>query len=227
MKFSHRISVSVVVMAMLLATTSLLAGEKIDTKGTWALQFGLESDVRLTSFQGTTLSLQKVTMGEAVWRMGLGLSLTTQDRETEQSTEDSSYISSSEDNSSSSVSLTIQRLFKLSSSTRIHPYVGIGPLARLNGSSRESDSHNNPTRKQEYDSWSLGARTIFGAEWFVTGYLSLLAEYTLDATFDSSTEKRTTIYLVGNQTTTNTTETRSDGFRVSTGYTHLAVSLYF
>ncbi|MFH2055185.1 MAG: hypothetical protein ABIJ61_04450 [bacterium] len=227
MWFSHRILVGALVAIMVLATAPLLAGEKIDTKGTWALQFGLESDVRLTGFQGTTLSLQKTTMSGAIWRMGLGVSLSNQDRETEQITEDTSYIASTENSNSSSISLTIQRMFKLNSSTKIHPYVGIGPLVKFNHSSSDQGAPNNPTHERTYNSWSVGARTLFGAEWFVTGYLSLLGEYSLDAAFEWSKDSRTTIYEVSNGTTSSTNETRIDGFRVSKGYTYLAVSLYF
>jgi len=97
----------------------------------------------------------------------------------------------------------------------------------LNISSRESGFHSDPTRKQEYNSWSLGARAELGAEWFVTSYLSFLGEYSLDATYDRFTDKRTSIYQAGNLVTTSSTESTTDAFRVSSGYAHLAVSLYF
>ena len=227
MNLSNRILASLALFAMLLATTPLFAGEKIDTKGTWALQFGIESQTRLTSFQGTALSLQKTTMGGAIWRMGLGLNFYVQDRESEYSDEDSSFITSTEENNNTSMSITIQRLFKLSSSTRIQPYVGIGPLVNFSHQKTEQSAPAYPLIKKTRDSWSIGARSVFGAECFITSYLSLLGEYSFDASFNWTKDERVATYDVLGEVETNTSETKTNSFRVSSGYTHLAVSLYF
>jgi hypothetical protein len=227
MKFSKQFSVSLIAIAVVLMTSSLLAGEKINTEGMWALQFGIEAETRLTSFQGTALSLQKTTNAGAIWRMGLGMNFFTQNRESEQSDEDSSYVISTDDNGSTTISFTLQRLFKLSSSTRIHPYVGIGPLVSYSHNSSEHIAPLQPIDERSNDSWALGARTVFGAEWFVTSYLSLLGEYSLDASYGWAKSKHTRTYDTSGGFETFVTETKTNSFKVSPGSTRLAVSLYF
>lgn len=226
MKLPH-LFLACALLVTLILSSSLSAGEKVDVKGKWALQFGIQSDIRLTSFQGNTLSLQKTTMSGTAWRLGLGLNLSTQHREDEDTTPDSSYISNDNDQNTLSLELTVQRLFKLNTSTKIRPYLGVGPLVHFYTSSSDVNAPNNPIRSTDRDSWALGLRGVLGAEWFVTDYLSLLGEYTLDATFDSITEKRTTTYDSGGNTYMTSVEIRTDGFHIGSGYTQLAASLYF
>jgi hypothetical protein len=209
-----------------LTVTAALADEKIDTRGTWALQFSLEHDLRLAPLQGSTLSLQRTTSGGAIWRFGVSSSFSTRDGETEVFDPDTTYVSSSQDNTSIGLNLVAQRLLNLDGSTPIHPYIGVGPLFGFSYGRDETTQSIDVLQERTLSVVSGGLRLGLGAEWFVTSSLSLLGEYSMDVVYEHRKETRELIGPVNTRHPAKT-ETSATTLRATSGYVNLGVSLYF
>jgi len=203
-------------------------GGKVDTNGKWALQFGLQSDVRLTGFNNSSLALQKTTKGGSTWRLGLDFGISTRSQDQSQTTPDTVRAGTSRDDDTESATVVLQKLFRLHTSTPIRPYIAIGPLVGFRHTNNTLDPAQSTTKRENIDNmWMVGARGAVGAEWFVTDYLSLLAEYAGDVSvrWDKSTSKST--YYSADKELVTKEEVKNTYFSLSSGVATLAVSLYF
>lgn len=157
-------------------TNSLLDGSR-------ALIFQMSSDVRLSAFEGSTISLKKHTSASGAWRLGLTLSAYTQNDESDESFVFDTLLNPAardEDRDNLSFSATLERLRYLVPERSISPYYGFGPTVGF-AWSKTTAEYTTPSTLRiqdvEHQSLSVGLRGAVGVEWFPHERLSFLAQY--------------------------------------------------
>ena len=163
-------------------------------KSPWALQFQIDRDFRLSSFQGNVISIKRHFSKKSAVRLDLSLRASVADGDNSSTSESSGTPSSSNKNESNnnneSLNIVMQYLIYPAPEKNIKFYFGAGPAVFLSRSESESinvsefqSSHFNKT---ENSSWSVGVAGITGVEWFTTQNISFLAEYGLSFMYRSS-----------------------------------------
>jgi hypothetical protein len=218
--------------------TQLSAQDKVDPRknslqeGTWALQFTIDRDFQLSSFQGATISLKKHRSDGSAWRLGLGLALAF-DRFEEFSLSKSIGKRDTDENSQA-INIIIQKIVYLDPDASINFFYGYGPKASYSHSnSKRTDTTPPPSiasskREIALHSFSAGISGVVGVEWFATESISILAEYGTILAY--STSKRTsTSRSTSESGTTNisTTDKVSNGFSLSADAVKFSLSAYF
>lgn len=141
--------------------------------GSWSMQFGLQQDLVLTSFQGAIISAKYHTSDRRAIRFGL--TAYGDVAESDQNSGPTSTPNSSRTNGQS-VSVNARYLMYPVSTSSVVFVFGFGPqlgVSRSKSSFRESQYLSENTNT----SFSGGISGSWGAEWFFKSGLSLLAEY--------------------------------------------------
>ena len=165
--------------------------------GARALQFQIGDNFEVRSFDGLSVSFKRHSSAESAWRLGVMLDLEINDRDIEDSTatSDDVYVGS-QDNESNGQRLRVDLLQLRYPSTGRSAcwYWGVGPRMRFSRNERESMYVNGEEQvsaaqfRREYGhSWGVGALGVSGVEWFVTGDVSLHAEYAASLEYGAST----------------------------------------
>ena len=162
------------------AKNSLVAGAK-------ALQFEIDSDFDITSFQGSVISYKVHSSSGSATRIGLSLSLTGDDlSEFGLQADGSSRIPTKKNQQF--VGFVLQRVFHTSTAERTSFFWGLGFVGSFLRSETESSSRtttpageNEVTKRMaNLTEWSGGASVLAGVEVFLGERVSLLGEYRLD-----------------------------------------------
>ncbi|MBU0710957.1 hypothetical protein KKA87_03400 [bacterium] len=193
-----------------------------------ALQFSIEPDFQLGSFQGSTISIKKHLSEKRALRYGISLTggNTISESNRKIITNDSLNLKNNSDNSSYSFTLMSQYL--IYKSTRYsYLFYGLGPIFRYTNQIRESETKNNLTGDWESSdindrntkSYYYGLSFVFGVEVFVSKTISIHGEYCQELTYrnDYYEEVRPT------QITENSTR----GFSVDGGQVDFGCSFYW
>ncbi len=164
-------------------------------KGAKALQFQIDKDFTLSSFQGSLISYKWNSSDKTAWRIGLNL-----DAEKQECSSDNTYqdtlISESDDNRKScGIGITTQYVIYPYPEKNIQLYYGIGPIANYNyGKIKQKqiciigpDERVISTTSKRI-SWSVGASLIAGLEWFVKKNISIHAEYGISLKYEKYKE---------------------------------------
>ena len=149
--------------------------------GAWALQFRISGDFRLSSFQGTVLSLKHHRSSKSAFRLGLGFDFYVSE-ESRVSTQTDTIIAGSEekfDQNRQSIQLEFQYLRYPNPGPRLSYFVGVGPLIGFNRRYDQTSS----VLAEETTTWLVGASGQFGVEWFATRSISFHAEYGAQITY--------------------------------------------
>lgn len=181
-------------------------------KGAWALQFQIDDDFTLKSFEGTTLSLKKHSSPRVAWRAGLSVNYSYADTDILDK-RDGSRSWEYRGTTIETVQLTLQRLSYLNPRARVNLFWGIGPRT---GYQYRDDSRIVVSRSEELirsNVWSVGVSATLGVEWFVTGSISLLAEYGTSLMYEHNAMVRTTTTYSADKTSVRKVDSR--GYKVS------------
>ncbi len=161
--------------------------------GKFALQFQIEGLLRLTSFQGSTLSGKYNFSDRDVVRLGISLNIFDSDRDNSISQIDTTrtYYEYEEENRLD-VRINTQYIRHISVMNDISFFAGGGPFVSFFSSDeamkmirygKEID------RKRTVDGFSLGLEFILGVEWMFYNNMTLSAEYGLNADYSKSDRK--------------------------------------
>jgi hypothetical protein len=150
--------------------------------GMKALQFSIDHNFTLSSFQGSTISIKKHTRDDAAWRLGVSLSLLGRDRDYIDRRNDTPRSTTDDNRNSAYVDLRLYRVKYPAPNAAVNFFWGIGPQLQY---SRVSDdnvvTYESPNRVMRNEStltgYGIGAGGIVGVEVFVAKGISLLAEY--------------------------------------------------
>ncbi len=201
-------------------------------KGIHALQFEIENDFDLSSFQGSTISFKKHTSDHSAYRVGLSTSFSSSDQTRDQYENGESVPYARETKTNSfSATVNLQKVFYRSpASTAIHLFYGLGPKLGFSHSGSDSRIDSSPSaisdRHSDRDAWTFGLSGVLGVEWFASRDISFLAEYGSALQYDYS--KRTDEQTIYGQTTDrNLIKEKSDGFSLNSSAVKFGLSAYF
>ena len=161
----------------------------------WTLDFGISSNLTLSTFQGTAISLNKFTSDYQKFRFGISTSFSngTNDENANSYASDTLYNQSKATRESNDyyVQINFQYFTYATPAASTSLYFGIGPFAGI-GWGKENTSSNSSyfASSQEYatnsetsNDYSLGILGSVGVEWFFSEHISLHAEYGLAASY--------------------------------------------
>jgi hypothetical protein len=181
-----RVALALVVASCLLAHGSVAradesGGERTANArrpGAWALEFGIEDNLRLTSFGSDMVALKRQTSERTAWRLGLSASLLADetDRSREYAIPDTTHLSTFE-RSGRSFGVNLTRLQYLQPARRATAYWGAGVFATNTHSRIESGLDGSAGVRMNSNQTSAGARVLFGGEWFAVRSIGIHAEY--------------------------------------------------
>jgi hypothetical protein len=145
----------------------------------WALQFEIDNNFTLRSFQGTVISTKYHMDVQNAFRLGISLELakgSQKNNELDAGVEDDSKV----DGSVYAINTTLQYVRYPKPKRRILYFYGAGPFLEYMADSYSFEEENS-YYDEERRSWGLGISAVVGAEWFVTHAISLLGEYGVSA----------------------------------------------
>ncbi len=198
-------------------------------KGAWALQFQINNNFSLSSFQGSTLSAKRHFSNKKAIRFGASLSGSI-------SEQDQSSITENEiksDENGQGILVNTQYAIFPSPEKSANLFFGAGPFAQFSRSNRISTTSSiflTSTRvKTKATTWAAGISGVLGVEWFATRTISLLAEYNSTFGYNSlsesdKTEQKTSTsrYVVVNENKRNI-----KGLQLGSGFVKFGLSVYF
>ncbi|MCP4571351.1 MAG: PorT family protein [bacterium] len=177
------------VMAALVCCLVATAGEAVELEEPRSgLEFRIDSNFRLASFEGSAISWKRVSSPDRGWRIGLSPVV----EDDEQDRHDQSYSR----NMRYACEISATRLFLSPFRDRTRFYWGAGPLV---GIDYEESEHTRSTPGEAAStsrwisrSWYLGVGAVIGIEYFFAPDLSLMGEYGLEVRYLKSMEDRYT-----------------------------------
>jgi hypothetical protein len=186
---------SILFASTLLAQDSLSVIGKFIQDHSWTMDFGISSNLTLSAFKGTALSLSKFTSDYQRYRFGISTNLNNNSRNQSGSHYDADTLSGAssgdDDNDAYSVQITLQYITYATPRAQTSIYFGIGPLVGISWSKSNSTSNSSTIgyyqdqggNTSSYTSYSVGALGSCGVEWFFSEHISIHAEYGLVAQY--------------------------------------------
>jgi opacity protein-like surface antigen len=157
----------------------------------WTMDFGVKSNLTLSTFQGTAISLGKFISNYQKYRMGISTNLRVNsgDQDGNSTNADTLYSLNSGDveDENYSIQLTFQYITYTAPNGLTSIYFGIGPTIGISWFKQSSNSSS--TYVSSYQSldgrsstskeYSIGFLGSCGVEWFLSEHISIHAEYGL------------------------------------------------
>jgi hypothetical protein len=201
-------------------------------KGAWALQFQINNNFSLSSFQGSTLSAKRHFSDKKAVRFGVSLSGSFSDQDQISGAPGTVGPKAELDENSQGIGINTQFVIYPSPDKSVNFFFGAGPVLQFSRSSQTSTSSNNSltTRnKIKFTAWSRGITGILGVEWFAIRNISFIAEYGSTLGYNSTSQTDTVEqktdtsgYIVTNELKRN-----SKGLQLGPGLVKFGVSVYF
>ena len=196
-------------------------------KPKWALQFQINDNFSLTSFQGSTISLNKCLSNNRSFRMGLSLNTTLEDYDME-----SRIIEDNEDKSENNFHflLTTQYVRNYKNRNKVTPFFGFGPAVQFNYDNEKNTFGTSSRTSVKTTSWGMGISGVIGVEYFIRNNLGLLAEYGSNLMYNrSKTEDITEIRRGENNkfVTTEDIDEKTTTIDFSPALVKFGLSIYF
>lgn len=164
-------------------------------KGAQALQFQINKDFTLSSFQGSIISYKWHTSDKGALRVGISISAKKDNDSRTALLSDSVTSKGDSQENSYSVGTATQYIFYPGPEKGIQLYYGIGPIANYNyRKSKYKQIHiSGPDERvisttSKRISWSVGASLIAGLEWFVKKNISIHTEYGISLKYEKYKE---------------------------------------
>lgn len=202
--------------------------------GAWALQFEIDEDLDLKTFEGTTISLKKHTNDDAAWRLALNLGFRFDDDEHSSTTDgEPSGINRDTEGNQQSIGILVNRIRYPNPNAEVNFFYGFGPKlayshTKYTTTSIWTSSTQSSESRTSTNSFSVGIVGLIGAEWFATKSISLLGEYgsALMVSKSKTTNKTTTWYEDGTTRRTGN-EDKDSGISFDALAVKLGLSVYF
>ena len=172
--------------------------------GKWALQFQINNNFTLSSFQGAIVSAKYQLTDSRAIRFGVGGNYAFREQNSFNEPFDTlnNYAGSNYNSKSYGLSIYSQYLSYLNPNDEVLLFFGAGPVlqySKINndGSSHTFDGINNilftTNETVNGHSWGMGGSAILGVEWFANKSISLHAEYGILLLYNWTTQTYTTI----------------------------------
>ena len=240
-------SLSVFISSLLLCfgSQALFAQDSLSVIGKfakdhpWTLEFSISSNLTLSSFQGSSISLGKFASDYQKYRIGVSIDANNSSGDQNGNHWYADTLSGTSTGTSTftnySVQISLQYLTYATPNGQTSFYYGIGPIAGFERSKQNSNS-SSTSSSNNYDEnvnsstsnrYSFGLLGSFGVEWFFSDHISLHAEYGLALQYSSTkgeseghsryTNVGSTLFSYKNSGSTSSTEWRLNGQRVLFG----------
>ncbi len=195
-------------------------------KPNWALQFQINDNFSLTSFQGSTISLNKCLSNNRSFRMGLSLNTTFKDYDM------TCPVLDNEDKSENNFHflLTTQYIKNYKNRNKVTPFFGFGPAVQFNYDNEKNTFGTSSRTSVKTTSWGMGISGVIGVEYFIRNNLGLLAEYGSNLMYNrSKTEDITEIRRGENNkfVTTEDIDEKTTTIDFSPALVKFGLSIYF
>ena len=205
--------------------------------GRWALQFQVNDNFSLKSFQGSIISAKWRRSAHSAFRLGVSLRGHFLDGDTETSEQDTLINEANREDTNWSFGISGQYITKLDGTEGITPFIGIGPTVSFGGSNDQRTTTflsqgvvQDRTIDIENRNWQAGVVGVLGVEWFLCSEISISAEYGVSIQYrkeesESSFRRRSLNPTDIIEDTIDKTDL--SGFEISPQNVLLGVSLYF
>jgi len=191
--------------------------------GKFALQFQIDDNFNLSSFQGTTLSAKYHFSCRSALRLGLSLELGDSQNDTKVSYFDTTLVrSSSDDSNRFGFTIKSQYIHYMRGTKDISFFGGLGPSFNYFKLTRNRDLVEDGTNRfSESDGtgFTIGVDIIAGVEWMFADKMALSAEYGLFFSYTSSENKNKDESLEANS--------EYESFNLSGNHINFGLSVYF
>jgi hypothetical protein len=164
-------------------------------KGAHSMQFTINQNFTLSSFEGASFSLQRQVTPRSANRFGLSFDLHVGDNgQSFLSSDTASSVSTSSDYDfgGGMVALSAHRIVYSDPARRMSFYGGLGPFAsyrRTHDHSRIQGpvgaASNDAVQSRTLNEWSVGLDGLLGVDWAIGSHLALLAEYSSQLSYSS------------------------------------------
>lgn len=159
------------------APLAVIAGmsENMPKDNGWALQFSIRDNFQLSSFQGTTISILKHSSVDRAWRMAFTGGVRYNNNKNNDQIDRTRRSRADLTRYDANFTIDLQKLFYANTESNINLFYGWGPVVGYHFN--KSYDYSRGTREMMKADWEIGARLIFGVQWFPTNSISLHAEY--------------------------------------------------
>jgi opacity protein-like surface antigen len=228
---SGRIYLVLIASCLLLVSISH-ADTEYDLDGKRAFQFGIQDNFNLQAFQGGTISYKKHFSNSKAYRLGLDLVFDFDSDENAIVIDDILTSMGESDRNTQRINLRVQRLFYRNQTSRVKPFLGIGPVFGFGHSKIKTISENprigmiRENTSTSY-SWSFGITGIAGIEWFASSNISLLAEYSSEVLYKYSNTKSERYDSFVDDGTTRISDGTYKNLEFQPSHVRFGLSVYF
>ncbi|PEN05804.1 hypothetical protein CRI93_11930 [Longimonas halophila] len=170
----------IVATAVLPPLTQAQSENEAPSPGDWALQFQVNDNFTLGSFQGSVLSVKHQITDQRALRLGTSFDVTSRSREiNEDAIADGP---DSDDEARQQFQIDAQYLYTSDRESAIRPYAGGGPtfLMRRTRDERQVSAGTQEGTNRSYGGGLVG---VFGVEWMVHSAIGISAEYGVQAIY--------------------------------------------
>ncbi|MCK5075209.1 MAG: hypothetical protein KAR38_02485 [Calditrichia bacterium] len=221
------------IFIFLLILQSFLWGQESDSIPTFknALQFQVGSEFRLSSFQGTLISYQRILGENRALRVGISGSFIDENHNSRSTylPADTSFNEVDTENYDTDFDFYLQYIFYKKSYSDIRFFYGAGPMVGVSkgNSDREVNYNGNIfySIKDKSSGWSAGINGLCGVEWQLRKNVFLSAEYRNLFYYTKRKNERKRTFPDSEEIDFDVI--KSDGFRLSSQNIIFGVSVYF
>ncbi len=180
--------ISLLILSFTFNSFAQADSSKFDLEGKWALQFQINQNFTLNSFQGSTFSGKYHLTNSSALRIGVTVfgHSTTENNNKNKYNADTLHSSSKVESTLNDnwISIELQYLYYAKMTNSISAYFGAGVHYSRNFRTQDSNTEeiymsneNFSHSRKEYSAYGLGADILMGVEWFVRSNIGILAEY--------------------------------------------------
>jgi hypothetical protein len=168
----------IVATAVLPPLTQAQSENEAPSPGDWALQFQVNDNFTLGSFQGSVLSVKHQIADQRALRLGASFDVVSRSREIN---EDAiADVPDSDDEARQQFQIDAQYLYTSDWESAILPYAGGGPTFMMRRTRDESSTGTQEGTNRLYGGGLVG---VFGVEWMVHSAIGISAEYGVQAIY--------------------------------------------
>lgn len=209
-------------------------------QGAWALQFQIDSNFSLKSFQGAIISAKYHLTDSKAIRIGISGNYSKNDNNNNNINYSADTLGFQQGDIQNSkdfgFSIIMQYLSYVNTQNEVLLFWGTGPVIQYSKSSMEGTTNSNyvvqssqQIQSNDNHSWGIGASGVLGVEWFAAKSFSLHAEYGINLLYIwSESESSSQIsYQPSNQRYNYVSSGNNKGWVFNASSVKLGLSVYF
>lgn len=198
--------------------------------GSWSLQFSINNNFNLSSFEGTVISAKKHFSDKKAIRFGVTLNGSTRNSSVENEDFSADTLANRNEKTDKldgfNFGFNSHFMYYPSPQNAINIYWGVGPTLQLvlskSEAIREVLDNESQTNERKKTSISVGLSSVLGVEWFASKNISFIAEYGLQASYQYTKDEQSS-----DSSNRRTSINRLKTFNISRDAVKFGLSVYF